>query len=106
MRGEAQPVPITGVPVKFVGGILTIGSGLVLGREGPSVQVGATIDARVAPLFSLPDDVVRIMMSAAAGASMGVAFNTPLGGIAFAFEELSRRFSTCSRSRLACPASW
>jgi CIC family chloride channel protein len=94
MRGEAQPAPIAVVPVKFVGGILAIGSGLVLGREGPSVQVGATIGARVAQLFSMPDDVVRIMQSAAAGASLGVAFNTPFGGIAFVFEELARRFST------------
>lgn len=94
MRGEAQPAPLAVVPVKFVGGILAIGSGLALGREGPSVQVGATIGARVAQVLSLPEDVVRIMQSAAAGASLGVAFNTPFGGIAFVFEELSRRFST------------
>jgi CIC family chloride channel protein len=93
MRGEAQPATLAVVPVKFVGGILAIGFGLALGREGPSVQVGATIGARVAQFLSLPDDVVRIMQSAAAGASLGVAFNTPLGGIAFVFEELARRFS-------------
>lgn len=93
-RGEAQPASLAVVPVKFVGGVLAIGSGLALGREGPSVQVGATIGARVAQVLSLPDDVVRIMQSAAAGASLGVAFNTPFGGIAFVFEELSRRFST------------
>ncbi len=94
MRSEAQPAPLAVVPVKFVGGTLAIGSGLALDREGPFVQVGATIGARVAQLFSMPDDVVSIMQSAVAGASLGVAFNTPFGGIAFVFEELARRFST------------
>ena len=93
MRGEAEPAPLAVVPVKFVGGILAIGSGLGLGREGPSVQAGATIGAWIAHRCRLPDDGVRIMQSAVAGASLGVAFNTPLGGIAFVFEELARRFS-------------
>ena len=38
--------------------------------------------------------MLRIVQSAAAGAGLAVAFNTPLGGIAFVFEELVRRFST------------
>jgi CIC family chloride channel protein len=93
MRGEAEPAPLAVVPVKFIGGLLAIGSGLALGREGPTVQMGATIGTRVAQRFALPDDSVRIMQSAVAGASLGVAFNTPFGGIAFVFEELARRFS-------------
>ncbi|MCA9880655.1 MAG: ClC family H(+)/Cl(-) exchange transporter [Thermomicrobiales bacterium] len=92
MRGEAAPAPLAVLPVKFVGGVLAIGSGLALGREGPTVQLGATIGARIAQRFSLSDDGVRLIQSAAAGAGLGVAFNTPLGGIAFVFEELAQRF--------------
>jgi CIC family chloride channel protein len=94
MRGQADPAPLAVVPVKFIGGVLAIGSGMALGREGPSVQVGATIGAWIAQRLKLRDDSVRIMQSAVAGASLGVAFNTPLGGIAFVFEELARRFTT------------
>lgn len=93
MRAEADPAPFAVVPVKFIGGLLAIGSGLALGREGPTVQMGATIGTRVAQRFALSDDGVRLMQSAVAGASLGVAFNTPFGGIAFVFEELARRFS-------------
>ena len=93
MREDADPAPLAVLPVKFIGGLLAIGSGLALGREGPTVQMGATIGSRMAQRFMLPDGSVRIMQSAVAGASLGVAFNTPFGGIAFVFEELARRFS-------------
>ena len=94
MRGEATPAPFAVLPVKFVGGVLAIGSGLALGREGPTVQMGAVIGARVAQRAALDAEAVRLVQSAAAGAGLAVAFNAPIGGVAFVFEELSRRFTT------------
>src|SRR5262249_38923644 len=43
LSGELPPAPVGLVPVKFAGGVLAIGSGLALGREGPSVHMGACL---------------------------------------------------------------
>jgi CIC family chloride channel protein len=94
MRGEAQPAPLAVLPVKFAGGVLAIGSGLALGREGPTVQMGATIGSQLAERFRLDAASVRTIQGASAGAGLAVAFNAPTGGIAFVFEELARKFTT------------
>jgi len=94
MQGEAEPAPVAVLPVKFIGGTLAIGSGLALGREGPTVQMGATLGALVARVFAFAVEDVRRMQSAAAGVGLAVAFNAPMGGVVFVFEELSRRFES------------
>ncbi|WP_301333866.1 ClC family H(+)/Cl(-) exchange transporter [Mycolicibacterium frederiksbergense] len=91
-RGEAQPPLLILLPAKFIGGVLSIGSGLVLGREGPTVHMGAAIGAEAARRAKLPDPDVRMMQTAVAGAGLAVAFNAPIGGTLFAFEEVTKTF--------------
>ena len=80
------------IPVKFFGGLLAIGSGLALGREGPTVQMGASLAYFVGKLFgrSWPD--CRVLFAAGAGAGLGTAFNAPIAGAVFVLEELVQRF--------------
>jgi len=93
VRGEAERAPWMVVPVKFLGGLLAIGgAGLALGREGPTVQMGATIGSECAERLGVDPQAGRDLQAAAAGAGLAVAFNAPLGGAAFVFEELSGRF--------------
>jgi CIC family chloride channel protein len=94
LTGDLPPAPPRLILVKFLGGLLAIGSGLALGREGPSVQIGAVIASRVGMAFrrGLPD--CRVLLAAGAGAGLAVSFNAPIAGAIFVLEELVRRFDT------------
>jgi len=91
-RGQAEPISLLAVPIKFFGGLLGIGTGLALGREGPTIQMGATIGADLARRFRCVKDVIREVQAALGGAGLAVAFNAPIGGALFVFEEVSRTF--------------
>jgi CIC family chloride channel protein len=81
VQGEARPVRAIVLPVKFIGSTLALGSGLALGREGPTVQMGAMLGRLFARHFSL----------SAADSGLAAAFNAPLAGAIFVFEELVQR---------------
>jgi CIC family chloride channel protein len=91
--GEVQPSSFAVVPVKFVGGLAAMGSGLALGREGPTVQMGASFGALVSRFLLKTDEDRRVVEAASAGAGLGVAFNAPIGGSIFVFEELTSSFT-------------
>jgi CIC family chloride channel protein len=91
--GEVKLASSSVLPVKFFGGLMAIGSGLALGREGPTVQMGASL-ARLASRFLVKDDQdTRVIAAAGAGAGLAVAFNAPIGGSIFVFEELTSSFT-------------
>ena len=81
------------VPVKFVGGVLGIGAGLSLGREGPTVQLGAAVGEAVAEVLRVPRRSRTHMIACGAGAGLAAAFNAPLAGFIFVIEELRRELS-------------
>ena len=68
---------------KFLGGILTIGSGLFLGREGPSIQLGAAVGQGVSEKTGGHDLDEKILISAGASAGLSAAFNAPVSGSFF-----------------------
>ncbi len=92
LRQEVSPAPFILLPVKFVGGVLAIGSGLALGREGPSVQMGASLAHIVGALSQRCWADTRVLMAAGAGAGLATAFNAPIAGAVFVLEELVQRF--------------
>jgi CIC family chloride channel protein len=94
LNEELPQAPFRLVPVKFVGGILAIGSGLALGREGPSVQMGSSIGHLIGQLFRRSWSDCRVLLAAGAGAGLATAFNSPIAGAVFVLEELVRRFET------------
>jgi CIC family chloride channel protein len=79
--------------VKFVGGTLAIGSGLALGREGPTIQMGGAVGAAVAQWLRVTPRERQTLMAAGAGAGLAAAFNAPLSGVPFVLEELQQPFA-------------
>jgi len=80
------------LPVKFFGGMLAIGSGLALGREGPTVQMGGAIGDAIAKGLKVTPRERLTLISAGAGAGLAAAFNAPLSGLVFVLEEVQRDF--------------
>lgn len=78
---------------KFSGGILTIGCGLALGREGPSIQLGAMAGKGVSRLAGRARTEEKLLMTCGASAGLAAAFNAPLAGVLFSLEELHKNFS-------------
>lgn len=81
------------LPVKFLGGLGALGSGMVLGREGPTVQIGGNIGKMVADLFRVRgDSYFHTFIATGAAAGVTAAFNAPLAGILFVIEEMRPQF--------------
>lgn len=77
---------------KFFAGILTVGLGLSLGREGPSVQLGSEIGLGVSRLLKRHHLEEKYLITSGASAGLAAAFNAPLAGVMFALEELHKNF--------------
>ncbi|MDV5226741.1 H(+)/Cl(-) exchange transporter ClcA [Providencia rettgeri] len=81
------------IPVKFFGGLGALGSGMVLGREGPTVQLGANISQMFYDIFRIKNNESRhTLLAAGAAAGLSTAFNAPLAGILFVIEEMRPQF--------------
>ena len=79
--------------LKIIGGVIAIGAGLSLGREGPSVQIGASCGQGVGETRGRTRTETRFLITAGAGAGLAAAFNAPLAGVIFCLEELTKSFS-------------
>lgn len=80
------------LPVKFIGGMGTLGAGMVLGREGPTVQIGQP-GRMVLDVFRMRSAEARhTLLATGAAAGLSAAFNAPLAGILFIIEEMRPQF--------------
>ena len=73
---------------KFLTGVLCIGSGHSMGREGPSVQIGAGIASVAGRWLRLPPSRIRDLVPVGAAGALAAAFNTPVAAVLFALEEI------------------
>ncbi len=80
--------------VKFTGGLLAIGGGLALGREGPTVQMGGAAGKMVGRMLGMTRAERFILIAAGGGAGLAAGFNASLAGLVFVVEEIQRAFTS------------
>lgn len=80
-------------PIKLLVSALTIGAGGSAGREGPTVQIGASIGSALGRLMHLSDQRIRTLVACGAAAGISAAFNAPIAGAIFALEVILARFT-------------
>jgi CIC family chloride channel protein len=83
------------LPVKFFAGLFSIGGGLALGREGPTIQMGGATSQMVSDWLRVKsgEGERKALISAGSGAGLAAAFNAPLAGMIFVLEELQGGFT-------------
>ena len=93
-HGHFSPKPLAVLVKKFIGGALGIVCGLSLGREGPSIQLGAMTGQLVSGrLPNTDEDDKKLLLLCGACAGLASAFNAPLAGVAFALEETYKKIT-------------
>ncbi|CAN5410101.1 H(+)/Cl(-) exchange transporter ClcA [soil metagenome] len=75
--------------VKFVGGALSIGSGSSLGREGPTIHIGAALASKIASFAKVDDEAKANAICAGSAAGLAAAFSSPLAGVTLVLEEIA-----------------
>jgi CIC family chloride channel protein len=91
--------------VKFVGGVLAIGAGLLLGREGPTVHMGGCVGRMIGEKKGADAHGMNTLLAAGAGAGLSAAFSAPVAGVIFVTEEMRRRFDYNFDSSVKNPIS-
>lgn len=81
---------------RFIVGSISVGFGMSLGREGPTVHICAAIASNIGRWFGLARERVQAMVPIGMGAGISAAFNTPMAAVFFVFEELLGNFSSKS----------
>ena len=76
--------------VKFIGGLFSLGGSMAMGREGPSVQIGGAFAQLISRSVKLRKEDINVLIAAGAGAGLAAAFNAPLAGLLFVFEEMRK----------------
>ncbi len=80
------------LPIKFIASLFSLGSGLLLGREGPTIQIGANLGKMTKDIFKQSEGKTNPLVSAGAAAGLASAFNAPFAGIIFVTEEMHSHF--------------
>jgi len=91
LRGFPLPMGWRVAVVKLLASGLAIGSGIPVGPEGPSIQIGASLAKESADALQTRGSTRRVAVAIGSGAGLAAIFHAPLGGLAYILEELLKR---------------
>jgi len=86
-------LPLRNAMMQFFGAALSIAAGHSVGREGPSVHLGAASGGISGRWLHLPNNSIRTLVACGIAAAIGASFNTPLAGVIFAMEVVMMEYT-------------
>ncbi len=87
---------LRGFIMQFIGATIALISGHSMGREGPSIHLGAFVGSYLAQSIGLPNNAIRTLVACGAAAGISAVFNTPLAGVIFAMEVIILEYTFSS----------
>lgn len=90
---HAGRLPWRNAVLQFVGATIAIVSGQSVGREGPSIHVGAASASLFGQWLHLPNNSIRILVACGTAAAIAASFNTPIAGVIFAMEVVMMEYT-------------
>lgn len=90
IEGHISANPFKVLFAKIFGGSLTALCGLSVGREGPSIQIGAMVGKIISKFSKQDEETEKFLLTCGASAGLSSAFNAPVSGVLFAVEEVHR----------------
>jgi H+/Cl- antiporter ClcA len=90
---HAGRLPWRNAALQFVGATIAIITGHSVGREGPSIHVGAASASLFGQWLHLPNNSIRILVACGTAAAIAASFNTPIAGVIFAMEVVMMEYT-------------